>query len=486
MIATEAYRPDAIDLQSSRLAQYLQHIRIVRESGTGIVGQHPQYLYLFPNGIYKDWTSTTARTRQRLELFEKIYRKVPMAGSAVDVLVAYVLQAGFRITGKPDHIKKIQDWIRYMDVMLPDGFYGHLEGVLRCMIIFGDAFVEVVTPKEPMPASRGGRREIFRILDMKILHPKTMEVERSKTGDVQRYVQKPMSHRKEPIDDEIPFKPDRMIHYRFRPVADSDYGTSAYERARSAIERKLGYEDDAALIVRRYASPITHYRLGTEQVPATQDQIDDFKNTLVELRPGDDIITSTAVSIDLVGARQAVMDVVPFQAHTDRNLMIGLLVPEVLMGQGQDRTQATAEIEMQSFVYTVKSLQRLLKAKIEGEIFTRLLRRSKKAMDRETVTDLPEIEWNIVETERDRFQRIGLLYKQDVIKLNEARLMAGMDEVSDGDIFYSEVLHKQALELEKQKAKSQVQLTPAGTAKPKKSPTDKGTPAAMQGKPKGK
>ncbi len=205
------------------------------------------------------------------------------------------------------------------------------------------------------------------------------------------------------------------------------------------------------------------------------------------MRAGDELITSTAVTVAILGAQQKTLDMKPYLDHVDRNLMMGMLTPEVLMGQGQDRTQATAEIEMQSFIYIVKALQRLVKSKIEGEIFTRILGRSKEAMDRETIHDLPHIEWNIIESERDRFQRVALLIKNDVAKLNEARVMAGLEPIDDekrGNMFLSDIVHQQAMELAKEQAKAQAAMRPTGTTAPaaKKPPTDKGTPAAAQKK----
>ena len=486
------YEPDTLDVISSEMSRFYQRVQLVREAGIGIVRQGERsgyYLYSSDSGVRMDFGSREYRSPALLDLYERIYRKVPFCGSAVDVTADYVLQAGFRVGGSNEKaIEKIEDWMRYMDVVLPGGWNGFLRSVVICAQVFGDAFVEVITPEDPQPTVSMNRpRQPFQITYFKLLHPKTMTVKRDMKGNLEGYEQRPSYlETKTQTPLVIDFPPEKIIHFAFNPVADSAYGTSRFERIRSMLERKLGYEDDAALIVRRYASPIVWYQCGLPNIPATQAQMDKFKTSLTTMRAGDELITSTAVTVEILGAQQKTLDMKPYLEHVDRNLMMGMLTPEVLMGQGQDRTQATAEIEMQSFIYIVKALQRLVKSKIEGEIFTRILGRSKEAMDRETIHDLPHIEWNIIESERDRFQRVSLLIKNDVCKLNEARVMAGLEPIDDkrGNLFLSDILHQQAMELAKEQAKAQAAMRPTGTTAPagKKPPTDSGTPASTQRK----
>ena len=155
--------------------------------------------------------------------------------------------------------------------------------IAKQLLVYGNSFVELIRVGD-------------QLVDIKMLHPKTMSVELSKdgTGEVVGYKQKVS------VSNSIDFTPNEIAHFYMNVVDDSAVGTSAIECIRSVLGIKLQMEQDLKLISHRYAAPQVHYKLGSSDEPATLSQIDDFENQLNDHNPEMDLITNYNINADVL------------------------------------------------------------------------------------------------------------------------------------------------------------------------------------------
>jgi len=208
------------------------------------------------------------------------------------------------------------------------------------------------------------------IVDVKMLHPKTMEVVLSKdgTGEVVGYKQNVS------VSKSIDFAPNEIAHFYMNVVDDSAVGTSAIECIRNVLGIKLQMEQDLKLISHRYAAPQVHYKLGSSDEPATIEQIDDFENQLNDHNPEMDLITNYNISADVLRPLGTKIGVEDFMNHIEQQVVAGLQVPEVALGLGQNITEATAKVQVAIFDRRVKSIQEVLTAQINTKIIDQITR----------------------------------------------------------------------------------------------------------------
>jgi len=209
------------------------------------------------------------------------------------------------------------------------------------------------------------------LVDIKMLHPKTMSVELSKdgTGEVVGYKQKVS------VSNSIDFTPNEIAHFYMNVVDDSAVGTSAIECIRSVLGIKLQMEQDLKLISHRYAAPQVHYKLGSSDEPATLSQIDDFENQLNDHNPEMDLITNYNINADVLRPLGTKIGVEEFMKHIEQQVVAGLQVPEVALGLGQNITEATAKVQVAIFDRRVKSIQEVLTAQINTKIIDQITSR---------------------------------------------------------------------------------------------------------------
>lgn len=299
-------------------------------------------------------------------IYEAIYTSVPMANAATDMTIDFTVSKGLYVTAEDE---KVVDACE--DLMKRINFDIFLRQVVKHMLIYGDCFVEIVADKEEGTGD---------ISELKILHPKTMKVKRDEFGTILGYVQE-LGTGVDPVD----FEPDEIAHFIYNQVGDRAYGTSMYEPLLNCMRIKLQMERDMGFLLERKANAPYHIKIGSDQYPATQTDIDSFASELAALKARNEWVTSHLIDIAVVGFQGKILDLKPFSEHFDNQLVYGMRVPYVLLGLG-NIPEGLARVQQETFERHTQSIQLSVQKVLEKEIFGRLV--SLKGMD-----ELPKLEW---------------------------------------------------------------------------------------------
>lgn len=330
-------------------------------------------------------------------LYKESYKRIPLVYNAVNNSADFALQADFELDGSADATKKILLWMDEVNFELI------LLNIFKQMQIYGNAYLDISNIKFP-----------------KLLPPEQMYVVVKKGGDddgkVVGYKQIISFDKRTDIN----FTPDELIHFKWNDAIHPFYGMSEIHPALGPITRYENWQLDLGQILHRYAAPIIQWRLGTEEFPATKDQISEFRGTVENRLPGEDILTSTAVEAVVVGAGQKMMQVDGLVKAIENQIIGALRIPEVFARGGESSNKATAAIELEAFDRKVKALQKSVSFMLEDFLFPKL------------TSGKVEIVWNEIsaEGELQRAQRVQM-YVTSGVTVDIALRMVGLGTWAD-------------------------------------------------------
>lgn len=316
---------------------------LFKESGKGKIGE--------VRGLYKYFTKTREE-KASLEKYEKIYRQVPIVQAAINYTADLAVGTGYHLVSENEtELKKVEEFLADNDFALL------MHRVTRHLLIYGNAYMELVSLGD-------------NLIELKLLHPKTMRVLTSEngTGEVIGYEQIVGPG---PEDVET-FGVDEIAHFKWNVVGDDLVGTSVIAPVINILNSKLMMEMDLGLISHRYAAPQVHYKIGSEEDPATPDQISAFESELEEHNPEMDLVTDHNIEVKEINPLKGKIGVEEFLVHVENQVIAGLQVPEIALGRGQNITEATAKVQVGIFDRRIKSIQRVLVNQSEDLIISRI------------------------------------------------------------------------------------------------------------------
>ena len=338
-----------------------------------------------------------------MQIYEKIYYQSPLVFQAVNKTADHVMQAGFRIQGKDKtNVDTIKEWIDYI------GFHTFLHEVVRNIMIWGNAFIEIVMESD-LKSTADHSDYGWGIAELKPLNPSTMKVYRYETGEVIGYIQRPKSRRwkwesaklsrrrkpqdppssskkssgqkqkhwktevKEKYPGAVVFDADQILHLKWNQLPSAEYGISPIQPVISELTTYIGVMGDVSAIIKRYGSPKVIWRIGTPERPPSKRMVDEFHNSVKALSIGDDISVSGVVDWGTLDAGLKVMDMEPFIGFLRADVFAGLGVPEMIMGGNTNTGEAGSEMALEAFNRMIMELQRFIESECRSQFFPRVL-----------------------------------------------------------------------------------------------------------------
>lgn len=350
--------------------------------------------------------------------YEKMYVRIGILHQAVNMMSETLIESGMMF-GAPSHllqdnewdlssvptlkpnIQTVSRWSRY--IKLPS----KLIALLKPALWAGNGYAEVVYDEE----------DDWKITHFKILNPREMRVVRDKTGEVLGYVQfpfnSPLSILSEDMRDfyllkgAVFLEKDDIIHLKWNPLPGAAYGQSIFEPVKDDAAIVVGMREDMGMIVKNNAAPTTHYRLGTDNIPAGKTSVTNFANDITAMDWTVDLVTSTMVDSKPLKDPSKIMDVPHYLQQALNMFFAALGLPEIMFGQGNETTEATAKYQIEAAQKKFRAIQRMLRDQLELFIFSRLLDEiDHDALKPEDMDTIPEIYFAPIETVEEKRLRL--------------------------------------------------------------------------------
>lgn len=290
----------------------------------------------------------------KYEILRKVYRQVPIVANSINNTANFALQAGYEIDASASTEKKILDFFKKFNI---DNL---LLKTMKEAPMLGTSYWEL-----------GGESTVNAV---KMLPVETMYATifrgAPNDGAIKSYKQ---IIGQLGTKDPIVFEKDKIIQFKWNDVSAIDYyGMSDIIPVYWSISKFVNWQEDLGKILHRMASPIIHWRIGTEEQPGTQDQVDDFLSTLQNRETGEDIVTSSNVESDVVAATARMLQVDGLVRNLENQIIAGLQVPATFVRGGETSNKATADVELQAFDRKVKALQQSISMMLEDFLFPKI------------------------------------------------------------------------------------------------------------------
>lgn len=443
----------------------------------------------------------TESPKYNIRVYKAMFERIEIARSIIQRRAELVLSVDIDVRA-PTSLMKISDdmkgtlkeniqfvtqWMRYKK------FYTWLKEALVCAFWAGNAYSEIVYEHrgEKWAKDRQEQPPGWKIHELKLLPPEEIRPIRSSHGDVLGYVQYPFQGTYTYLtpgkalmyEDKgaVIFKPEEILHFKLDPEPGQAYGQSILEAVKDILAIIVGMREDIGMIIKNYAAPTVLYRIGTDLIPASEPTVLQFRDNLVaQMRVSSNIVTSTMVSHEVVAPGKGVMNVEGYYKMMLTTLFAALGMPEILLGQGQETTEATAKMQLEAVSNFVKMMHQVIKDAVELEIFPYLcLEKHYYQLKPSDLDRIPELYFGEIETSEDKRIRWMDMFRFAGAARQEWRLAYGMKPEPDGDLtpdadlkFQKALIAaKSAADIKLEKAKPTPTLGAPGGGKPK--PTQK-------------
>lgn len=455
-------QPSQIEIWGSEQGKRVRMAQSFSEMGRAIVGKPRSSDRT--KGAEHDYNKKT---------YGEIYKKVEIVFRGINTTADHTLQSGSRIVGDDaENQKKVREWAEYIEL------HKILHDIVRHLMIWGDCFIEIVEDNEP---------DGWGVAELKLLHPHTMYVYVSETGDIVGYVQRPDSRRvsndptnlpkrsqtkgrtqrswkaevKRADKNAIVFDHWEIIHLKWNEMPNSYYGVSSIEPMKRTLSTYVGTMQDMSALIRRYASPMVVWKIGTPEMPASGQMMRDFESAMRKRNIGDDPIVPGIVEHEVLGAGQKAMDLAPYISSLRNDMFTGIGVPECVLG-GTGSGFAGNEIHLEAFSRKIGEFQSQLSDACRKKIFPRQLKITdgKDPISRSEWVKVPRLIFNPPETTEQKYLRVSTIINSNLGTIEEGREMLDMYPT---DVPEGERAMDQQMELAKQAAEVSAVGTPGVT-----------------------
>lgn len=283
-------------------------------------------------------------------LYQEIYQKVPVAKIAVDHTANFAIQSGYELEGPAYAVQSIEKWIDKVN------FNHIIKDAMIQMQIYGNAYLDISDISMP------------KFLPVNTMHV-VVKTGSDNDGEIDSYIQKINS--KEPIT----LSKDELVHFKWNNESGLDggfYGISDMKSATTTLRRLLNFQEDIGDAIHRFASPLIHWIVGSENSPGSRQQVEDFKSTLGDREHGGDLITSFGIDSKAIATDLRMIQPDGILEHFENQLIAAFQVPEIFIRGGKSANKATADVELQAFDRRVKAIRNVVTMFIEDFVFPRI------------------------------------------------------------------------------------------------------------------
>ena len=296
-----------------------------------------------PTGLF----ATTTRNTSTLDTYWKYYANENTVFAAVNYTAWNTVMSGYDLSGPEDAVKALENFIYETDLD------AKLLDMVIHTLVFGDGFLERIYNKT-------GNK----LVNLKLINPKTMVVEYDKYGRVTGYRQNIGGKKGELID------PKYIAHFVLFSQPDSPYGLSLIAPSKDTINRKVRTDEAIARAIIRHGFTRYKVTVGNKDIaePVPESVLKQIKSDLKDLNEQNEIIIPWTIDIKSLDEK-GVQGIEEYFNYFQTQLIIGLLCPEEALGLGKGSTEATAYVKALMYERMIKSFQLRLSRFMEREIF---------------------------------------------------------------------------------------------------------------------
>jgi len=276
------------------------------------------------------------------------YRSVPEFSAVIDKLASWTIGKGYKSDkATEDKLKRIKGFGK-------DNFNSILKNTIRTALICGDSFSEII------------RDKAGRLINLKPLNPGSMKIVVNDKGIVKRYEQVAQVAGVNKVVNKFDVKD--IFHLSWNRIADEIHGIPFAEKVEEIIKMKMEGMKDLKVVFHRYVKPINIIYVDTDdeaEIAAFKSKWDNaYKSTENLILPNNTVSKVERVSVP----QYSTLDPLPWLKYLSRVFVTTCGVPEVVMGWGEETTEASAKVIYLAFQQTIEDLQLCVELELKMQL----------------------------------------------------------------------------------------------------------------------
>ena len=316
---------------------------------------------------------------------ESLYRR------SVEKYVEQIRKHSWEFVGNnPNTVEYIRKRFRQMATVTNKPIAELFDEIALNLVLFSNV---IILKKRNRKASGGRSRVTFDghtripVAGYEVMDPTTVEVDKDKYGNVNKWKQSLNSslqgyqrsifgETNKHNSSNTSWPSYNVIHIRDRSASCSKYFFSMPMSVPVLADMEALRElEELALIESiKVAIPKLHGKVGSKEIPGTQDQVDDLASTIRSASGDGVIVTDDRVVIEEIAKATSANNILNSTiSYFRERVLAGLGMSDVAMGKSGTSNRATAQVMSSEMQSTSAKFQRILKYTIEFHILQELL-----------------------------------------------------------------------------------------------------------------
>ena len=272
------------------------------------------------------------------------YRKIPEFKTAIDTKAIWTVGAGFT-SDEPTELL-----LSTITGNGKDTFNSILKNMIKIKTISGHAFAEVI------------RDEGGALLNIKPLSPESIVVVQNDKGRIIRYEQVLKGDK-----PNVRYKPEEIFHLSHDRVADEIHGTRIIESLQWLINARNEAMTDWKTVLHRNVRPMRIWYLDTDEdseIAAFKAKTDQASAETENIYVPKGTVETEIASV----APNAALNPLQWIAQLNDYFFQAVMVPQIIIGNAKEFTDASGKIVYLSYEQSVKAEQLYIEEQVLGQL----------------------------------------------------------------------------------------------------------------------
>lgn len=274
-------------------------------------------------------------------------------------------------------------------------------------------------------------------------NPSTMTVMRDEHGVITKWKQETDAGEQE-------FNPEDVIHFYYKRPKGNAYGTSFLVPVLDDIRALRQAEENVLKMMYRNIYPFHHVKVGTEDQPGTEKEVDKIIEEINNMDVEGGIVTTERVTITPI-ASDKVIDAEPYLRYMEDRVFSGMGIPAIMWGRGDTANRSTGDNMTSEMADRIRAITKIIEMFFNSFIVKELLMEGgyDPVLNPDQVAEL-KFHDNDVDVKIKKEVHAIYKYEHNAITEDEMRELLGMDPIADTDRekLFVELITRETLKLQ--------------------------------------
>ena len=310
----------------------------------------------------------------------------------------------------------------------------------NCMIVKSRSNDVNVLPQGVNVQGLGGKDPVVGYF---CANPSTMTVMRDEHGVITKWKQETDAGEQE-------FNPEDVIHFYYKRPKGNAYGTSFLVPVLDDIRALRQAEENVLKMMYRNIYPFHHVKVGTEDQPGTEKEVDKIIEEINNMDVEGGIVTTERVTITPI-ASDKVIDAEPYLRYMEDRVFSGMGIPAIMWGRGDTANRSTGDNMTSEMADRIRAITKIIEMFFNSFIVKELLMEGgyDPVLNPDQVAEL-KFHDNDVDVKIKKEVHAIYKYEHNAITEDEMRELLGMDPIADTDRekLFVELITRETLKLQ--------------------------------------